>query len=265
MSWFSSIISNIGGEISHIASSVGGEVSHIASSVGGEVSHIASSVGGEVGNVYAHVIRPALPIIATGLSTIFAPVATPYLLSSDIGIYGHAALTQGISGVINPNLGDYEAGAIAAATYGAGQLYSSITAPAASTATGTSTQLLENLSNPSYNPLNPINNLGSAVSSVYNTFSGVGKDLLGVAGMAGTGLSAYNLLRTSAGQPAVNILGQIQPNGLPGAAQAQQGQSGSTTGVVGVGGGGIGLTGSSSEQLLEIAAIAVIGGAILAS
>ena len=288
MSWLSSVISDIGGEISHIASSVGGEI-----------SHIASSVGGEVGTVYAHVIRPALPIIATGISTVVAPFATPYLLSADIGIYGHGALTGGIQGVINPTLGSYEAGALTAGLYGAGQLYTGITAAptavntatAGQAVTGNSTQLLENLSNASYNPLtvitgnstqllenlattpNALDTLGNAASSVYNTFAGVGKGVIGLAGIAETGLGAINEFRGTVGQPAINILGQIQPsttqakaNGLPGAAQTSESQQGgSSSSLLGGAGGGVGLNQTTNNGWLEIAAIAAIGAAALSS
>ena len=338
MSWFSSIVGDISGEVSHIASSIGGEVSHITSSIGGEVSHIATSVAGEVGTVYAHVIRPALPIIATGISAVVAPYTTPYLMSADIGIYGHGALTGGIQGVINPTLGSYEAGAVTAALYGAGQLYNGIsgaTGTVSEAGTGTSAnlsaipnmpsfssyslsnaipsetqQLLSNpniLSIPNITPLgssslselaniegsnvysnfeqglyNPTSNtsvldtLGNAASSVYNTFGGIGKGLLSVTGLAEGGLSAYNALRSTVGQPTVNILGQLQPTptggqqtptGLPGAAQEAQNQQGGSSGnVLNVAGGGIGVTSTSNTtEAIEIAAIAAIGGAILAS
>lgn len=264
MSWFSSVFNNIGGE-----------VSHIVSSVGGEVSHIGQSVGGEVGTVYAHVVRPALPIIATVASTVIpgAQFATPYLVSADIGTYGHAALTGGTAGLINPNLGDYEAGAVAAAVYGAGNLYT--TATTGGTAGISSTQLTENLANPTYNPIsntfaNPLTELGYSANSVYNTFGGVGKDLLSVSGLAGAGLTALNSTRQAVGQPTVNILGQIQPagataNGLPGAAQqAQSQQGGSSAALTGAAGGGVGLAGSASNQT-GLIALAVLGGALIAS
>ena len=334
MSWFSSVISDITGEVSHIVNSVAGEVSHVATSVAGEVSHVATSVAGEVGTVYAHVIRPALPIIATGISTVIAPVATPYLLSADIGIYGHGALTGGIQGVINPTLGSYEAGAATAALYGAGQLYNGISG-ATGTVSGTGAETTANISgipnipsfsqyslsnaipsetqqllaNPNilaipnttalgssslaelanlsgsnvysnfeqglYNPTsstNALDTLGNAASSVYNTFAGVGKGLLSVTGLAEGGLSAYNAVRGAAGQPTVNILGQLQPtaqttaNGLPGAAQAAQNQQGGSSGnVLNVSGGGASLTAAQSNEWAEIAAIAAVGAAVLAS
>ena len=263
MSWFSSVFSNIGGE-----------VSHIGQSVGGEVSHIGQSVGGEVGTIYAHVVRPALPIIATVASSVIpgAQFATPYLVSADVGTYGHAALTGGVAGLTNPNLGDYEAGAVAAAVYGAGNLY------ATSTAGGTavnSTQLVSNLANPTYNPIsntfaNPLTELGYSANSVYNNFAGVGKDLLSVSGLAGAGLTALNSTRQAVGQPTVNILGQIQPagataNGLPGAAQqAQSQQGGSSAALTGAAGGGVGLAGSSNNQTAALVALAVLGGAVIA-
>ena len=252
MSWFSSIINNIGGE----------------------VSHIANSVGGEVGTIYAHVVRPALPIIATVASATIpgAQFATPYLVSADVGLYGHAALTGGFHGLTEPNLGDYEAGAVAAAVYGAGNLY------ATSTAGGTavnSTQLVSNLANPTYNPVtntfaNPLTELGYSANSVYNTFGGVGKDLLSVSGLAGAGLTALNSTRQAVGQPAINILGQIQPtgtsaNGLPGAAQQAQSQTGSSSSALtGAAGGGVGLAGSSNNQTAALVALAVLGGAVIA-
>ena len=321
MSWFSSIVGDITGE-----------VSHIANSVAGEVSHIANSVAGEVGTVYAHVIRPALPIIATGISTIVAPVATPYLLSADIGIYGHGALTGGIQGVINPTLGSYEAGALTAGLYGAGQLYNGISGATGAVSSETAAQTTANLptipsfsqyslsnaipsetqqllSNPNilaipnttalgssslaelanlsgsnvysnfeqglYNPTgntSVLDTLGNAASSVYNTFGGIGKGLLSVTGLVSGGLGAYNAVRGVAGQPTVNILGQLQPtaqttaNGLPGAAQAAQNQQGGSSGnVLNVSGGGASLTAAQSNQWAEIAAIAAVGAAVLAS
>ena len=270
MSWFSSIVSGITGE-----------VSHIAQSVGGEVSHATKSVGGEVGNIYAHVVRPALPIVATLASTVIpgAQVATPYLIAADVGTYSHAALTGGFHGLTEPNLGDYEAGAAAAAIYGTGQVYSAATSATGGTAVN-STQLLTNLGNPSYNPItniftNPVDELGNAASSVYNNFAGIGKGIMGGIGLAEGGLTAYNTFRNTAGQPSVNILGQIQPagagqsgqaGGLPGGAQqAQQELGGSSAGITGSPGGGIGLGAQGNSTLIEVAAIAAIGGAILAS
>ena len=270
MSWFSSVFSGIGGE-----------VSHIAQSIGGETAHIVKSVGGEVGTVYAHVVRPALPIIATVASATIpgAQFATPYLVSADVGLYGHAALTGGFHGLTEPNLGDYEAWAVAAAVYGAGQAYTAYTTG------GTminSTQLTENLANQSYNPLtntftNPLDELGNAASSVYNTFGGVGKDLLSVTGLASTGLTALNTTRQAVGQPSINILGQIQPsgataNGLPGGAnglpgmaqQAQSQQGGSSAGLTGAAGGGVGLPNSANNNV-GLIALAVLGGALIAS
>ena len=269
MSWFSSIVSDIGGE-----------ASHIAKSVAGEATHAVKSVGGEVGTVYAHVIRPALPVIATVGSAVIpgAQFLTPYLISSDIGLYGHAALTGGFHGLTEPNLGDYEAGAATAALYGAGQAYVAFTGATGGTATN-STQLLTNLGNPGYNALtntfsNPIDELGNAASSVYNTFAGLGSDLTGAAGLAGGALQAYDTVRNIGGQPSVNILGQIQPTGLSGGSsgvlsggsqQSQQELGGTSAGITGAAGGGIGLPGQSNSALLEVAAIAAIGGAILAS
>ena len=285
----SHVFQSVGGEVSHIVSSVGGEVSHIGQSVGGEVSHIGQSIGGEVlhigsgavskagqevGTVYAHVVRPALPIIATVASSVIpgAQFATPYLVSADIGTYGHAALTGGIAGVTNPNLGDYEAGAAAAAVYGAGQAYTAYTTG------GTminSTQLTENLANPSYNPLtntflNPLDELGNASQSVYNTFAGVGHDLLSVSGLASEGLTVLNSTRQAVGQPSINILGQIQPsgataNGLPGAAQqAQAQQGGSSSELTGAAGGGVGLAGTSN-QTTDLITLGIIGAAVIAA
>ena len=257
MSWFSSVFNDIGGEFSHIFQSVGGEA-----------AHVVKSVGGEVGTVYAHVIRPALPAIATVASAFIpgAQVATPYLISADVGLYGHAALTGGFHGLTEPNLGDYEAGAVAAATYGAGQAYTAYTTG------GTminSTQVLENLAAP---PPTPLTILGNAAGSVYNTFGGLGKDLLSVSSLAGAGLSALNSTRTAVGLPAINILGQIQPNSLPGGAgglpgaaqQAQSQQGGSSSALTGTAGGGIGLP-SSPNNDLGLIALAVLGGAVIAS
>ena len=262
--------------------SIFGGIGSVFSNIGGEVSHIVNSIGGEVGTVYAHVLRPALPIAATIASAMIpgGQVATPYLIAADVGLYSHAAVTGGFHGLTEPNLGDYEAGAIAAATYGAGQVYNGyITGGTAIN----STQLTENLGNPSYNPLNntflnPLNELGYASNSVYNNFAGIGKGIEGGLSLAEGGLTAYNNLRGAAGQPTINILGQIQPSmsglpsnasnamGLPGGAQqAQQELGGSSAGITGAAGGGIGLPGQNNSSLIEIAALAAIGGAVLAS
>ena len=282
MSWFSSIFSGIGGEVSHIVQSVGGEVGTIANNVGGEAKHIVSSVGGEVGTVYAHVIRPALPVIGTIASSVIpgAQFATPYLISADVGLYGHAALTGGFHGLTEPNLADYEAGAAAAALYGAGQAYSAITTGGQATSLN-STQLTLDLQH-NYNPLtntfgNPLTELGNAAGSVYNSFAGIGQSITGSLGLAEGGLTAFNAIRSAGGQPAINILGQVQPGtagisetgqvgNLPGGSQqAQQTLGGSSAGIAGAAGGGFGLPGQNNNTtLMEVAAVAAIGGAIIA-
>lgn len=266
MGWFSSI----GGFFSHAAQSVAGEVSHIGQSVAGETN----TIGQGLGHIYAYGVRPAIPAIAT-VASAFIPggqIATPYLLAYDTGAYGHALATQGLGGFENVNSrGNIEAGLVTTATYGAGQaLGFTGTATTYNASSGmSSTDLLSNLGNSSFNPLaqTPFQVLESAGSSVYNGLGAIG-------GKALSGLSALTSLKSAfmgAGSNSTMITNSTSPSGdlnglgfTPGAAAtaAQQGQTTSSSGS-GIGAGG--AYGANSNNDLAWTLAVALGVAAISS
>ncbi len=259
MSFWNDPLGAVTGEFNHIAKSVEGEGNTIRHDVGADLSKARAGLG----HFYAYVARPAIPIIAT-VGAFVVPglqVALPYLLSYDTGAYGHALATQGISGLENVNSrGNIEAGLITTATYGGLQLLGyGASGPLNASSGMNSTQVTEGLENSSFDPLTqtPLEVAESGINDIYQT----GKSLFGLAesgiGLAGSGLSAYNSLRSSAGQKPVNIEGQI--GYTPGTAQKgtqQQNVSGQSENPS-FAGGGFGKENNGNDNLAWTVAIAL--------
>ncbi len=254
MSFWSNPIGSIEGEVSHITKSFGGEISHITKSVEGETHHIVKDVGGELskarsglGHFYAYVARPAIPILATIGATVIPGLqpALPYLLSYDVGDYGHTIATGGIGSIEKANnIGNIEAGIITAGAYGIGSVIN--------------TALESGVLN---------NNIGG-IGGVYHDILKVGGDASMVLGGAEAGLGLYNDIRKVGHQPTVNILGQEQnPYPIDRFENYQtKKQNDSIAGpATGPGkGGGVGIGGNHSiNKMWEILAIIATGAIII--
>lgn len=276
MSFWSDPWGAVTGETNHIVKSVEGETNTVKRDVGGYIHH---DIGGALakgraglGHAYAYAVRPALPIIATAAATIIpgGQVALPYLISYDVGSYGHALATKGISGFEQVNSrGNIEAGLITAATYGATQAlgYGASTTINASSGMN-STELTENLANPGFDPLaqSPLQMLESSALSVYNTAgSAVGGIEKGI-GLLSSGLGAYNAVRGAVGQRPVSITGQIGytpaasgvgTSGIAAGQKSGQQAASSQSSNPAAAGGGFGENNNGNDNLAWTVAIAL--------
>ncbi len=224
---------NLGGFLSNPGAAIGGTVSHVARSIGGGVSHAVRSVGGEVGNIYAHVVRPALPAIGAVVDTIFPNPTTPYVDAMALGTYA-AGARSGFSGITNPTLTDYEGGVVAAATLGATNLAEFGLSAASSALSGpvsTASQLGTTASN--YSLPYGLNSFGGNVNvglGSINSLSIPSSDLLGLSN------SGLNSVLTSSADSALNVtnsslLGTIGNDISTGLGYAKTGLNFASTGL----------------------------------
>jgi len=274
MSFWSDPWGAVTGETNHIVKSVEGEANTVKHDVGGYIHH---DVGGALakgraglGHAYAYAVRPALPLIGTVAAAVIpgGQVFLPYLMSYDVGAYGHALATKGISGFEQVNSrGNIEAGLITAATYGSMQAlgYGADTAVNASSGMS-STEVTENLANPAFDPLSQtaFQVAESSAENVYATGAKVAGLLGSTVATATTVLGLYNKTRHAAGQPTVNILGNEEPStsGLgyaplsAGQESSQQAASSQSSNPA-TAGGGFGNANNGNDSLAWTVAIAL--------